>query len=79
MLKRCNLKALFCYWWADTYASKILDRELRAKEFDLLCQLIATVPVRRIHPNKDAARIEDLCKVIRVDYDSLNSNSPAQS
>jgi hypothetical protein len=63
---------------ADTYASKILDRESRAKEFDLLCQLIATVPVRRIHPNNDAGRIEDLCKLVRADYDSLNSNCSVQ-
>ena len=62
---------------ADTYANKILDRELRAKEFDVLCQVITTVAVRRIHPNIDAARIEDLCKVIRTDFESLNPNSPA--
>lgn len=64
---------------AETYANKILDRELRAKEFDVLCQMITTVAVRRIHPNKDASRIEDLCKVIRADYDSLTFVSPAQS
>ncbi|HKV63403.1 MAG TPA: hypothetical protein VJO16_15945 [Candidatus Acidoferrum sp.] len=56
---------------ADTYANKILDRELRAREFAILGRLVASVPVRRVCPNEDARRLEELCKVIRRDFDSL--------
>jgi len=64
---------------ADSYANKVLDREMRAKEFEVLYQLVLSVAVRRVYPNKDAARIEDLCRVIRADYDSLNPFAPARS
>ncbi len=57
---------------ADTYANKILDRDMRATEFEVLGQLVSSVAVRRIYPNKDTARIEDLCRVIRKDYESLD-------
>jgi hypothetical protein len=56
---------------ADTYANKILDRDMRAKEFELLGQLVSRVPVRRVYPNHDPARIKDLCTVIQKDYESL--------
>ena len=52
---------------ANTYANNILDRELRASEFDLLGRLVSTVPVRRVYPHSDASRLEELCKVIQED------------
>ncbi len=64
---------------ADTYANKILDRDMRAKEFEVLGQLVSRVAVRRIYPNKDATRIEDLCRVIREDYESLDFPGSARS
>ena len=57
---------------ADTYANKILDRELRAREFAVLGRLVATVPVRRVYPHEDPARLEELCNVIRKDLHSLD-------
>jgi hypothetical protein len=63
---------------ADTYANKILDRDMRAKEFEVLGQLVSSVVVRRIYPNHDAARIGDLCRVIREDYDSLDFHASVQ-
>ena len=57
---------------ADTYANKILDRNMRAKEFEVLGQLVSSVAVRRVYPNNDPARIEDLCRIIQEDYKSLN-------
>lgn len=56
---------------ADTYANKILDREMRANEFALLGRLVTSVPVRRVYPHEDASRIEELCKVIRKDFEAL--------
>jgi hypothetical protein len=56
---------------ADTFANKILDREMRAKEFDVLGRLVTSVPVRRVFPHSDPSRIFDLCQVIREDFASL--------
>jgi hypothetical protein len=58
---------------AETYANKILDRELRAREFAVLGQLVSSVPVRRVFLSRDATRLENLCRVIREDYASLGS------
>jgi hypothetical protein len=57
---------------ADTFANKILDRDLRAREFVLLGRLVTTVPVRRVCPHEDASRLENLCQVIREDLSSLD-------
>jgi len=56
---------------ADTYANKILDREMRAREFAVLSRLATTVPIRRIYPHEDPNRLAELCRVIRKDFDSL--------
>src|SRR6267378_3816435 len=56
---------------AETYANKILDREMRAREFEVLSRLVSAVPVRRVSPHEDATRLGELCKVIREDLDSL--------
>ncbi len=56
---------------ADTFANKILDREMRAREFEVLGRLTSTVPVRRVFPHTDAARLRDLCRVIEDDFAAL--------
>jgi hypothetical protein len=63
---------------ADTFANKILDRELRALEFAVLGRLVTTVPIRRIYPHSQASRFEDLCAVIREDFSSLCSPTSAR-
>jgi hypothetical protein len=57
---------------ADTYANKILDREMRAREFTVLGRLVTTVPIRRVYPNAEASKLEELCKVICEDFNSLD-------
>jgi len=57
---------------ADTYANKILDRELRAREFAVLGWLVTNVPIRRVYAHEDPARLDRLCTVIREDLDSLD-------
>jgi hypothetical protein len=59
---------------ADTFANKILDREMRAREFDVLGRLVTSVPVRRVFPHSDSSRILDLCQVIREDFASLRKS-----
>jgi hypothetical protein len=63
---------------ADTFANKILDREMRAREFAVLGRLVTTVPIRQIHPHNDASRHRELCAVIREDFASLHSPTSAQ-
>ena len=62
---------------ADTFANKILDREMRAREFDVLGRLVTGVPVRQVFPNSDPARIHDLCRVIREDFASVRKITEA--
>jgi hypothetical protein len=57
---------------ADTYANKILDREMRAREFAVLGRLVTTVPVRRVYPHEDPTRLEELCRVVQEDLESLD-------
>ncbi len=63
---------------ADTYANKILDRELRAREFVVLGRLVSTIPVRRVYPHGDATRLEELCRVIQEDLAALDFPATAQ-
>jgi hypothetical protein len=63
---------------ADTFANKILDRDMRAREFAVLGRLVTTVPIRRIHPSSDASRLEELCGVICDDFASLHSPTSPQ-
>jgi hypothetical protein len=60
---------------ADTYANKILDRDLRAREFDVLSRLVETVPIRRVYPHTDASRLGDLCRVVREDFAKLRERT----
>ena len=62
----------------DTFANKILDREMRAHEFAVLGRLVTAVPVRRLHPHNDGSRLEELCAVIREDFAALQGATSAR-
>jgi len=62
----------------NTYANKILDRELRAREFAVLGRLVSSVPMRRVYPHADATRLEELCKVIQEDLAAIDFPATAQ-
>ncbi len=61
-------QAAFLSLVAGTYANNILDREMRRREFAFLGRLIARVPVRRVRPSDDPARLEELCRIIHQDF-----------
>lgn len=63
---------------SNTYANKLLDRELRAREFEILGRLVSTVPVRRVYPHSDATRVQDLCKVIQEDLETLDVQTTSE-
>lgn len=56
---------------SNTYANKILDRELRASEFDVLGRVVAAVPVRQVHARSDATGLQQFCKIIEDDLATL--------
>lgn len=48
----------------SSYATNLLDKVMRAREFELLGRLVAAVPVWRVKPHEDPSKIDDLCNVI---------------
>src|SRR5262249_20393493 len=56
----------------NTYMNWLLDREQRAREFDVLVRLVEQVPVRRLVPHRDASRIDALCRAISADAERLS-------
>jgi hypothetical protein len=61
----------------NTYMNWLLDRAQRAAEFELLAHLASRVPVRRIVPHRDPARIDALCDLIVADARSVLANQMA--
>lgn len=57
---------------ANSYATNLKDKTMRAQEFDLLSRISARVPLRRVTPNADAAHLSRLCEVIIDDFHTVN-------
>lgn len=55
---------------ANTYATKLMDKQMRAREFELLTRVLNNVPLRRVTPHSDPARIPELCDRILNDFES---------
>jgi hypothetical protein len=55
----------------NTYMNWLLDRTQRATELDVLARIVARIPVRRIVPHSDPARVGTLCKLIVTDAERL--------
>lgn len=62
---------------SNTYTNYLLDNSARAHEFEVLGQLMKRVPVRRIIPHKDPARLPALCDVILNDFHNLTAAAVA--
>jgi hypothetical protein len=56
---------------ANSYATGMLDKEMRAQEFALLGRLLASVPLRRVRPHQESTQIDRLCEAIHVGYQAL--------
>ncbi|MEO6723814.1 MAG: serine/threonine protein kinase [Blastocatellia bacterium] len=52
----------------NTYTNYLLDQAMRAREFELLGRLVKQVPLRRVTPHTDFARLPELCKTILSDF-----------
>jgi len=55
----------------NTYMNWLLDQKQRAAEFDFLGTLVTQIPVRRIVPHSDPARIPALCDLVIADARAL--------
>jgi hypothetical protein len=55
---------------ANTYATKLMEKQMRAREFELLTRVVKNVPVRRVTPHSDIANISELCTRIIADLKS---------
>jgi hypothetical protein len=58
---------------ANTYATKLIDKEMRARQFDVLTRVLNNVPLRRVTPHRDPARIPELCDSIVNDFESIRT------
>ena len=59
---------------AETYGNTVISRELRAREFEVLGQLVDQVPVRRLVPHGDPNRLGALCQVIMDDLSRFSTD-----
>jgi hypothetical protein len=58
---------------ANTYATYLMDKTMRARGFDTLGRVCKSVPVRRVIPHSDPENINALCSTISADFDKLKS------
>ena len=57
---------------ANSFATNMLDSEMRANEFKTLSSLVAKVPLRRLFTSKGQLAPADLCQAVLHDLASLN-------
>jgi hypothetical protein len=55
---------------ANTYATNLIDRVMRADEFALLGRLVSRVRIRRLQASDDPRRLDELCCAIRDDSEA---------
>jgi hypothetical protein len=60
---------------ANSYATNLLDKEMRACEFEFFGRMLGTVPIRRLRPREDPARIGELIDVILQSYAAIRTQA----
>jgi hypothetical protein len=73
-VERLNPREALLELVQNTYMNWVLDREQRAREFDVLCRLVQQVPVRRITPHAKPEKIAGLCDLILRDATAILSS-----
>src|SRR5215472_416184 len=64
---------------ANTYVNYLLDRDMRSREFEVLTQLVARIPIRRVRPAADASAAFDLSETIANDAKRVMPPNPAHA
>lgn len=54
---------------ANTYATNLLDKTMRAREFEFLKRLASKIPVRKVTPHHAPAHLLKLCSTILEDFE----------
>ena len=62
---------------ANTYVTHLKDKNMRAREFELLNRVLNSVPVKIVTPHSDPARIDCLCRTILESFAAIDSSVPA--
>jgi hypothetical protein len=57
---------------ANTYGTKLLDKQMRSREFDVLSRVLQHLPLRRVTPHADPLRLPKLCDQLLADFESLH-------
>jgi hypothetical protein len=55
----------------NTYANRLPDPAMRAREFQTLGRLVEQVPLRHVTPHEDFPRLLDLCRAVVEDFRAL--------
>jgi len=55
---------------AETFATYLLDRDMRASEFDFVSRVVDAVPVRRLDRGNDWSALEQACDLVIADVAS---------
>jgi len=63
---------------SNTYTTYLMDKPMRAREFELFNRMLRIVPVREIIPHASTAKIPQLCRLIIEDFHNLNLTTRAQ-
>jgi hypothetical protein len=58
---------------ANTFATNALDSDMRAKEFDTLARVAPSVPIRLLCAHHDAGRLPDLCDLLGMEAQELQT------
>jgi hypothetical protein len=61
---------------ANSYGTRILDLEMRAREFEFLARLATAAPVRRLIPHSDPSRLDLLCRIVQEDFEFVAGRRP---
>jgi len=56
----------------NTFATGILESDVRAKEFVTLGRLVRSLRIREVFAHQDPGRLPDLCQLIREDVEAIN-------
>ena len=57
----------------NSFATMLLDRDMRAQDLEVLSRLAMHVPLRSLEPSDDLRHLSRLCDVILEDFRSLDT------
>jgi hypothetical protein len=55
----------------NSYATNLMDKRMRAHEFEILRRVIARMPIRRVSVVNDYSALPQLCNMIVEDFEAL--------